>query len=63
MLSLSLVKLCTNDESENQHSHVPQGIFMPDSLDAAILPISRLGDRLRIYWLEYPEAVIYLHEK
>jgi len=31
-------------------------IFMPDALPVATLPISRLGDWVRICWLAYSEA-------
>ena len=35
------------DESESKPSRVTKGIFMPDALHAASLPISGLGDRLK----------------
>jgi len=43
------------DESESKSSHATQGMFTPDALPATNLPISGLGDRLRISWLAYPK--------
>jgi len=47
------------DESESKPSHAHQGIFMPDALPAATLPIYGLGNRLRICWLAYLEALCH----
>jgi len=43
------------DVSESAEPLNPR-YFTPDALPVTTLPISRLGDRLRICWLAYPEA-------
>jgi len=51
------------DQSMSKPSHAPQGILTPDALPAATLPISGLGDWLKICWLAYLEARLNVAQK
>jgi len=56
LLALRLSCSSHTDESMSKPSHTTQGIFTPDALPAATLPISGLGYWLGICRLAYPES-------